>query len=120
MPFCPKCRIEYREGFTTCSDCDVELVAQLAPEPEKGEHEDEPLETVFITSNSIEVDVVKGVLDAAGIPCYVTPDALRNAYGPLMSGVDHSLRRQEIMVLESDADRARAVIEQAMESGLQE
>ena len=29
MPFCPKCKYEYREGFTLCPDCDVELVPEL-------------------------------------------------------------------------------------------
>jgi hypothetical protein len=27
--FCPVCRLEYRPGFTKCSDCDVELVENL-------------------------------------------------------------------------------------------
>ena len=27
--FCPECSSEYREGFTTCSDCGVALVEQL-------------------------------------------------------------------------------------------
>ena len=26
---CPECETEYREGFTRCSDCDVELVDEL-------------------------------------------------------------------------------------------
>jgi hypothetical protein len=26
--FCPKCGTEYREGFNTCADCDVPLVAE--------------------------------------------------------------------------------------------
>lgn len=30
MPFCPKCKTEYRDGFTICSDCKVELVAKLS------------------------------------------------------------------------------------------
>ncbi len=29
MPFCPKCKVEYREGFKVCSDCKVELVDSL-------------------------------------------------------------------------------------------
>lgn len=29
MPWCPKCKAEYREGFTKCSDCKVELVSEL-------------------------------------------------------------------------------------------
>jgi hypothetical protein len=27
--FCPQCLVEYRPGFTHCSDCDVDLVEQL-------------------------------------------------------------------------------------------
>jgi hypothetical protein len=34
--YCPKCRSEYREGFTTCSDCKVELVDELPKEPKEG------------------------------------------------------------------------------------
>jgi hypothetical protein len=33
--FCPVCKAEYREGFTKCSDCDVDLVKQL-PDLEPG------------------------------------------------------------------------------------
>ena len=27
MPWCPKCKMEYREGFTTCSECHVDHLA---------------------------------------------------------------------------------------------
>jgi len=30
MPFCPKCKVEYREGFTFCSDCKIPLVKSLS------------------------------------------------------------------------------------------
>ena len=26
MPWCPKCKSEYREGFTVCADCGTKLV----------------------------------------------------------------------------------------------
>lgn len=29
MPWCPKCGYEYKEGYTMCSDCKVELVESL-------------------------------------------------------------------------------------------
>lgn len=29
MPFCPKCKNEYREGFTVCAECKCELVDSL-------------------------------------------------------------------------------------------
>jgi hypothetical protein len=30
--FCPRCKAEYREGFTHCADCDVDLVYAVAGE----------------------------------------------------------------------------------------
>jgi len=32
MPFCPKCRLEYRPGITFCPDCEKHLVDEM-PEP---------------------------------------------------------------------------------------
>jgi len=29
--FCPHCRVEYRPGFSRCSDCEAELVDKLPP-----------------------------------------------------------------------------------------
>jgi len=29
MPFCPECQAEYRQGFTRCASCDVDLVEEL-------------------------------------------------------------------------------------------
>lgn len=29
MPWCPNCKTEYREGFTTCIDCNIELMDEL-------------------------------------------------------------------------------------------
>lgn len=34
MPWCPKCRNEYREGFTICPDCNIQLVDELQEEEE--------------------------------------------------------------------------------------
>lgn len=39
MPWCPKCKTEYREGFTVCADCGSELV-----EDEPGDFFDEELQ----------------------------------------------------------------------------
>ncbi len=39
MPYCPKCKAEYREGFKVCIDCKLPLVRELpeAVEPAKAE-----------------------------------------------------------------------------------
>lgn len=33
--FCPQCKAEYRQGFTRCADCDVELVYALPQDSEQ-------------------------------------------------------------------------------------
>ena len=37
MPWCPKCKAEYREGFTECNTCHVPLVDEL-PAEEVSDH----------------------------------------------------------------------------------
>jgi hypothetical protein len=32
--FCPRCQAEYRQGFTVCADCDVDLVYELPASPQ--------------------------------------------------------------------------------------
>jgi len=32
VPYCPQCLAEYRDGFTRCATCDVDLVEQLGEE----------------------------------------------------------------------------------------
>jgi hypothetical protein len=32
--YCPQCKAEYRQGFTRCADCDLDLVDALPQEPE--------------------------------------------------------------------------------------
>jgi hypothetical protein len=37
--FCPVCKVEYRSGFTHCTDCDVDLVQELPAAPARIEYE---------------------------------------------------------------------------------
>lgn len=62
--FCPKCRTEYRAGFHTCSDCHIELVDELPPEPEP-----EFINFVEIlgTYNPADVVFLKSLLESEGI-----------------------------------------------------
>jgi hypothetical protein len=37
--FCPVCKSEYRDSYTHCADCDVDLVLSLTPEADDGDHD---------------------------------------------------------------------------------
>ena len=63
--FCPECGAEYREGFTTCADCQIDLVD--TPPKEGQETETIQLETVFESTNPALIGIAKTVLDSAGI-----------------------------------------------------
>jgi hypothetical protein len=65
MPYCPVCLSEYREGFTRCSSCEVDLVERLADEMDLSEESIrqalEGKELVGVTRGTL--DVVKETRD---------------------------------------------------------
>ncbi len=57
MPYCPKCKNEYREGITVCSDCGCELITDNEPERQKlifGEKEEMENLAEFLQYSQIE------------------------------------------------------------------
>lgn len=62
--FCPKCKTEYREGFSVCADCNIDLVSELPPEPEPEYIE---YEEIMATYNPADVALIKSILDAEDI-----------------------------------------------------
>ncbi len=69
MPWCPRCREEYREGFKVCGECNTELVDRL--EPSAGDREEgEPEEWTFLmnVADGPEVDIVESLLNSNGLP----------------------------------------------------
>jgi hypothetical protein len=71
---CPKCKAEYREGFTTCADCKIPLVSKLPPNqpPEPTEY----IKYVHLYSpqDEVELALLKSILDAEGISYFVKND----------------------------------------------
>ena len=65
--FCPKCRTEYRDGFTRCNDCQVDLVKNL---PAEETQESEDLVEVLATFNQADIAIIKSVLDNHKIEYY--------------------------------------------------
>jgi hypothetical protein len=75
--FCPQCRVEYRPGFTRCTDCDVDLVTVLP------QAEEPTLKAPLIASGSLQIlwegedlalfENLLDTLEAAGIRCFNQP-----------------------------------------------
>src|SRR5712691_1581714 len=96
--YCPRCRDEYREGFTWCRDCDAALVDRLPPVPgktniedretEEGagapgaeqEHDDQPLVTVGQYFNPIEAQGHRMALEQAGLRAWVCDESIGAIY----------------------------------------
>jgi hypothetical protein len=109
--FCPKCKTEYRRGFTHCADCDVDLVWELPKHAiemrqtgEEGEYRPaggpgDPNEDPFCSfwkGNDARVHAeMCSVLDEAGIPhkTVFRQDHLFNlsSYSPFEVGVPFSM-----------------------------
>lgn len=72
MPWCPKCRSEYREGYFVCNSCSEQLVDEL-PLDEIVEYNQprfkyDPPEFLISLKNGREADVVESLLTAHQIP----------------------------------------------------
>jgi hypothetical protein len=70
--YCPQCQVEYRDGFTECSDCHVPLLAGALP-AEPPDPFDPALELVVVmeTNNGLQLAMATGLLDDAKLPFFV-------------------------------------------------
>ncbi|WP_027340376.1 putative signal transducing protein [Halonatronum saccharophilum] len=65
MPWCPKCKLEYRDGYDQCSDCGESLVDSIDG---KGQKENEEKKFVLLMDiNQREGEVIRSLLEAHGI-----------------------------------------------------
>lgn len=62
MPWCPKCRMEYKDGFNKCSDCECDLVEEL----EELKYENEVL--LVSIGDDTEASIIESLLTAYNIP----------------------------------------------------
>jgi hypothetical protein len=76
--FCPKCKTEYRDGFTRCIDCEIDLVESLpqaAVEDKKenktkidgSDNEDITFVPLLSTYNLGDIALLRSILDGQGI-----------------------------------------------------
>lgn len=105
--FCPECGAEFKEGITTCDECEVALVVDPPPVPEVENYVD-----VLETSDLSAIPVIKTALEAAGIPYRTEGEGLMNLFPAetLGSPLHSSAGEVVIQVPEDRADEARALL----------
>lgn len=119
MPWCPKCKAEYREGFTECAACHVALVAELAEVPEQQDALPEGMEkaiAIYTAENRLEAERICDVLRQQDIAVFNRPAAFRQIQA--YSGSD-SRFGVEILVDAAQTARARQIIDELNE-GIEE
>ena len=115
--FCPECGGEYREGFTHCADCDVDLVAELPEDPTESESlRNMTLVTVLETGDPGELAFAESVLRGAGIPYAKRGESLQDlfALGRLGTGFNPVAGPILLQVPEEQADAAAELLAEAM------
>jgi hypothetical protein len=114
MPFCPQCRIEYREGFTSCADCGVALVNTLpegSAETETTFPSEDLLVAVYDAKDELQAATLKQVLDEAGIPVVEKEYHAHGALGSVQGmGFIAPYTYSRLFTLTSRAEEGRQVI----------
>src|SRR5215212_10340674 len=106
---CPQCGSEYREGFTRCADCDVELV--VPPPPPEVEQPVE-LVKVYETGNAAVIPLVESLLEDAEIEYMTRSEGIQDLFGAgrMGSAYNYIVGPVEFHVREDAADEARTLL----------
>jgi hypothetical protein len=108
MPICPSCGAEYKAGKNTCADCGASLV----------DHTDPPITAdtvdIYLCYDPQEAQRVIEVLRAAGIDPLLRDQSSSAFPIPAVGSVSQKL----IAVTAEDAERARTVVDAAIQDGV--
>ena len=102
---CPECGSEYREGFTRCSDCDIDLVEPLPAEPEM------QLVEVWSGVNPAILPFVESLLAEAGIEYMKKFEGVQDFFAVgRISGLTPIVGPVEFWVRSDDEAQARELL----------
>lgn len=75
--YCPNCKSEYREGYTVCTDCKIDLVDEL---PDEEMDESERFSEVLHTIQKENLGIIKSLLDSENITYKIFDESFGNLY----------------------------------------
>lgn len=104
MPYCPKCKIEYRDGYLNCPDCGEPLVEK--PVKKEDTYEIDPGEPCLLTTvyKKNEAAMFGALLNDSGIPYFIKYKGM-GSYLKLYMGF--TVFGEEIYVNENQYDKAK-------------
>jgi hypothetical protein len=105
MPFCPECGAEFQPHVRRCSDCGIDLV-DSPPQAVDSGHAQSKLVEVYRASGELEAQIIRGLLESAGIDCSFRGEAVRLTHSIAVNG----LAEVRILVRAEDAERAERLI----------
>ena len=116
---CPQCGTEYRQGFETCIDCGVLLIPEKEyrelegmRETERERYRNMDIVRVHSVQGQPEADLIQSLLEANSIESFTRGLAVQSVHPFTVNG----LGEIRILVREEDADKARSVIQEFVES----
>ncbi len=96
--FCPECKSEYRQGFTLCTDCNVDLVSELPSV--KTEFVD--YKQVLATHNAADISFIKSILDGEEVDYFFKGELFNQLEPPVQPAI--------LMVREDQAETANDLL----------
>lgn len=99
--FCPKCKSEYRDGFSVCSDCNTPLENNLAKEAGKEIKGFIDYEYIYSTLDPGEIALIKSLLDSENITYFIKGENL--LYVPVFEPA-------RIMIKKDEVDKAKEIL----------
>lgn len=112
MPYCPKCKCEYREGFTHCHDCGgVLLPGSMPSDPEPACELPAAMEHPRLLaeiSDQTELEMIKAMLTQQKIP-FLARDVSAGSY--LRAYMGFNVYGQRLYVDESRYEQASGLFE---------
>lgn len=106
---CPQCNAEYRDGYTHCSDCDIDLVAP-SPPPGPDERHQIELVKIFEGGNPAFLTVLESLLTDASIEFSTTSENLQDLFGRVGSGYNYAIGPVMFYVRKEDEAEALAIL----------
>jgi uncharacterized Zn finger protein (UPF0148 family) len=120
MPFCPRCRYEYKDGIGECPDCGIRLVEELEEEDSEeesaeGEEGEAIQKTDFVPlrhyNSRSSIEIIQEALEKEGITAIVInrDDIIR------VTDTNYPVSKLIIWVQDKDFEKAQEIADHAFD-----